>query len=669
MVVQALYDAVVDISIGICAKGFRDREDADRLCQDVSSFADSVFDDIQSLRYILPPTTLTPYPSRSPSPADTSKLRELASRLSKHTLALQKKLDRVQNREDWSRMAPKPPMKPAPTDKDSLRVSTKTVSWSPNTSPSGRSGPPSPFQPTVEDVPDLGEDEDLHVQQFHMEPPGFGGKLVVPEDEQPPVPPTPPQLLVQRPTDPEGLHPDARPTNVEASHYQPQRPSRPTSSGTNTSSNPPHVTDQPPQDMTSSQHSVISLESIKAEIRRLEEQVRKLTPPVGDAAPRKHTRSSQSVDLGPQPDSTSSNLLLPTGTGRTRAYTAGTSDAERLQESQKDGNLPRPPMVSPYHSPHTAAMNEASSSSYATVSRPPFESSSKPLPNSRRRENEKRRREKEQIYGTAPGKSLPQGLEYGHRDDGLGITSEHDSRRTSWAYPAESPRPVYQDSGYYGGGDFELFGGSAAGTNVMSPPTKTDEAPPGVSLKKLPVTLEDLCNGANKRVKFRRRVPDSRGLRLVDEDKIMDIPIYRGLKPGSKVKFRGEGDYQEWTGTRGDVWFLLVEKEHDSFERRDHDLYLTIDVPLVEALCGWQRTVTSICRRNVKVSHEGPTAPGWQEVYPGLGMPKYKYGVDENLLDRGDLIVQTRLVWPGRLQDWQREMLRKALGGGSPFAR
>jgi DnaJ family protein B protein 4 len=184
---------------------------------------------------------------------------------------------------------------------------------------------------------------------------------------------------------------------------------------------------------------------------------------------------------------------------------------------------------------------------------------------------------------------------------------------------------------------------------------------PGITEKKLPVSLEDLCNGASKKVRFHRKVPDARGMRLVLEEVILDVPIYKGLKPGSRVKFRGEGDYVEWTAQRGDLWFLLVEKEHEVFTRRHLDLHTTIEVSLCDALCGWSRTIKSICGKQVRVSHAGPTPHGWREAYAGLGMPKYKDG--GGAMDRGDLVVEVKLVWPGRIEEWQKDLLKQAFGG------
>ncbi|KAF2669071.1 hypothetical protein BT63DRAFT_361036, partial [Microthyrium microscopicum] len=164
--------------------------------------------------------------------------------------------------------------------------------------------------------------------------------------------------------------------------------------------------------------------------------------------------------------------------------------------------------------------------------------------------------------------------------------------------------------------------------------------------KKLPVTLEDMCLGASKKVRFKRRVPDAMGVRLIDDVRILTVQIYPGLKPGSRIKHAHEGDYDPATGRLGEVWFSLDEQPHPTYERRDRDLYCTLSIPLADALCGWKRTVKSVCGKDVTVRHKGVTPNGWKECFAGLGMPKYDR---ENRMvggDRGDLWVEVKVQVP-----------------------
>lgn len=140
-----------------------------------------------------------------------------------------------------------------------------------------------------------------------------------------------------------------------------------------------------------------------------------------------------------------------------------------------------------------------------------------------------------------------------------------------------------------------------------------------------------------------------------EEVKSLDVPIYRGLKPRSKIKFQGEGGVSP-LGYKQDLHFILVEKAHPVFTRRDRDLHTVVEIGLGESLLGWQRTITSICGKTVKVSHEGPTPPNWQEPFAGLGMCSSK-----NVEERGDLIVGVKIKYPGVLSERQKALIRAAL--------
>ncbi|KAF2404322.1 hypothetical protein EJ06DRAFT_526403 [Trichodelitschia bisporula] len=178
----------------------------------------------------------------------------------------------------------------------------------------------------------------------------------------------------------------------------------------------------------------------------------------------------------------------------------------------------------------------------------------------------------------------------------------------------------------------------------------------GPMIKQLPVSLEDLFYGTKVRVTFRRKVWEEKRRRWTEEEHDVEVPIYKGLKPGSRVKFRGEGDIGPG-GVERDLHFVVVERSHPTFTRHSLDLHCTLDVPLADALCGWSLTMTSICGKAVTVSHPGPTPTGWIERRTGLGMCDYRRPEE-----RGDLVLEVHVVWPeGQLGEGQKKMVRAAL--------
>jgi DnaJ family protein B protein 4 len=81
-----------------------------------------------------------------------------------------------------------------------------------------------------------------------------------------------------------------------------------------------------------------------------------------------------------------------------------------------------------------------------------------------------------------------------------------------------------------------------------------------------------------------------------------------------------------------------------------------VEIDLKEALTGWRRQVTTIDGRQLPVSGSGPTPPGFEERFPGLGMPNSK-----NPSQRGDLVVQVNVKFPATLTAVQKAKLKEIL--------
>lgn len=104
----------------------------------------------------------------------------------------------------------------------------------------------------------------------------------------------------------------------------------------------------------------------------------------------------------------------------------------------------------------------------------------------------------------------------------------------------------------YGGGRSsrkDSYGGHSR-RRERSPEVTTVERP-------LPLTLEELFKGTQKKMKIRRKTYDQRTHVQNVEDKILDIGIKPGYKAGTKIKFKGVGDQEE--GGTQDLHFIVTE--------------------------------------------------------------------------------------------------------------
>lgn len=167
-------------------------------------------------------------------------------------------------------------------------------------------------------------------------------------------------------------------------------------------------------------------------------------------------------------------------------------------------------------------------------------------------------------------------------------------------------------------------------------------------------TLEELYTGRTKKMKVNRSLLDQSGRRMPVSE-ILEIQIQPGWKQGTKITFEGKGD-EHPGGMPGDVVFVLEEKPHNLFSREGDDLVLKSKLSLVDALCGTVVEYVHLDGRQRRVEITDPVGPGRKKVMRGDGMPNSKTG------RKGDLLLEFDVEFPRRLEAWQKDLLRQALG-------
>ncbi|KAI5285297.1 hypothetical protein KEM54_000673 [Ascosphaera aggregata] len=202
--------------------------------------------------------------------------------------------------------------------------------------------------------------------------------------------------------------------------------------------------------------------------------------------------------------------------------------------------------------------------------------------------------------------------------------------------------------GMSGMGGMPGAGGSRKGRAARRQPETT------IVERELPISLEDLFAGTHKKMKIKRKTYDAVTGQKSMEDKILSFDIKPGLKAGSKIKFTGVGDQEE--NASQDIHFIITEKPHPTFKREGDDIRLKLDISLKEALTGWDRTIQTIDKRQLRITGKIPTQPGHEERYPGLGMP-----LPKTPSKRGDFIVQVNVKFPTTLTADQRSRIAQVL--------
>ncbi|XP_066207647.1 dnaJ homolog subfamily A member 1-like [Saccopteryx leptura] len=117
--------------------------------------------------------------------------------------------------------------------------------------------------------------------------------------------------------------------------------------------------------------------------------------------------------------------------------------------------------------------------------------------------------------------------------------------------------------------------------------------------------------------------------RKIVREKILEVHIDKGMKDSQKITFCGEG-YQEPGRETGDIT-VLDQKDHAVFTQQGEDLFMCMDIQLVEALCGFQKPMATLDNCTIAIaSHLGQTVKhGDIRCVLNEGMPIYRRSNEE----------------------------------------
>ncbi|XP_048014827.1 dnaJ homolog subfamily A member 4 isoform X1 [Megalobrama amblycephala] len=152
------------------------------------------------------------------------------------------------------------------------------------------------------------------------------------------------------------------------------------------------------------------------------------------------------------------------------------------------------------------------------------------------------------------------------------------------------------------------------------------------------------CQGQGERFNSKDRCKNCNGHKVERKKKILEVHIDKGMKDGQKITFHGEGD-QEPGLEPGDVIIVLDLKEHPVFQRQDDNLVMKMKIKLVEALCGFKKTIHTLDNRSLLI-HSSPgqvIKPNDLKCIYNEGMPLYREPYEKGLL-----IIQFEIEFPDK---------------------
>ncbi|PWA96259.1 DnaJ protein [Artemisia annua] len=111
------------------------------------------------------------------------------------------------------------------------------------------------------------------------------------------------------------------------------------------------------------------------------------------------------------------------------------------------------------------------------------------------------------------------------------------------------------------------------------------------------------CKGTGQTINDKNRCTQCKGEKVVQEKKVLEVHVEKGMQNGQKIKFTEETDEAPDTVTR-DIVFVLQQKEHPKFKRKGDDIFVEQTLSLTEALSGFQLILTHLDNRKLIIKSQ-----------------------------------------------------------------
>jgi curved DNA-binding protein len=184
-----------------------------------------------------------------------------------------------------------------------------------------------------------------------------------------------------------------------------------------------------------------------------------------------------------------------------------------------------------------------------------------------------------------------------------------------------------------------FFGGGAPSGTRRSRGGRTRQRAGEDVEQDIQLTLEDAFHGVTRRIAIKRD----------GHARTVDVRIPAGVKEGSRVRIPSEGEPGSGGAPSGDLYLRVRLAPHHLFERKGHDLYVRVPVPVPTAVLGGEALVPTLMGKELRLKVPEATQNGQVFRLRGQGMPAVgKTDV------RGDLYATVDVQMPKRLNAEQR---------------
>lgn len=158
------------------------------------------------------------------------------------------------------------------------------------------------------------------------------------------------------------------------------------------------------------------------------------------------------------------------------------------------------------------------------------------------------------------------------------------------------------------------------------------------------------CGGSGRQVQISCSACGGTGADARSETMTIRIPA--GVSDGSRIRVPEKGNAGLRGGAEGDVYVTIQVEPHDVFRREGDDFHIVVPIAVHEAALG-ARVEVPAPDGTARLKVPPGTQPGQRFRIRGRGAPSPRDG------QRGDLIVEVKLVLPRLLDERSKELLRE----------
>ncbi len=159
----------------------------------------------------------------------------------------------------------------------------------------------------------------------------------------------------------------------------------------------------------------------------------------------------------------------------------------------------------------------------------------------------------------------------------------------------------------------------------------------------LPLTLQEVATGTQKTLDIHH----------AGQSEKLTVTIPKGMIPGKKLRLTGKGQPGPSGGPPGDLFIKSVLLNDPVYKVEGHDLIITRDIKLTDALLGTQITIPTLSGKELNMKIPPGTKHNTKMRIPAQGLPHMKGE------GKGDLFIKIRIKMPKHLTNTQQELVQK----------